>query len=157
MHKSPWKLAFFMLLGLNILFALFLFTATRPKEDMAEKSGEGARFSIDKTFNFTVPVEAYGFKSQLIVRALPSVTSDGRMRMAIQRVDLGRLPLPEEASLALFSRVINREGMAVDVSRREIRFDPAALFEGAVEGDFRVKELNVKEDRYVFEGQLGVS
>lgn len=187
MHKSPWKLAFFMLLGLNILFALFLFTATRPKEDMAElpekkiasrpsmelrlngegfqtlvnreleKSGEGARFSIDNAFNFTVPVEAYGFKSQLIVRALPSVTSDGRMRMAIQRVDLGRLPLPEEASLALFSRVMNREGMAVDVSRREIRFDPAALFDGAVEGDFRVKELNVKEDRYVFEGQLGVS
>ena len=77
--------------------------------------------------------------------------------MAIQRVDLGRLPLPEEASLSVFSRVMNREGMAVDVSRREIIFDPAALFEGAVEGDFRVKELNVKEDRYVFEGQLGVS
>lgn len=187
MHKSPWKRAFLILLGLNILMTLVLFAATRPKEEIREfpqkktienpsmelrlngegfetlvnrelkKSGEGARFSIDNTFNFAVPVEAYGFKSTLTVRAVPSVTEGGEVRMAIQSMDLGRLPLPEEASLALFGRVVNRQGMAVDSSHREIRLDPAALFDGTVAGDLRVKELNLKEDRYVFEGQLGVS
>lgn len=187
MHKSLWKRAFFILLGLNIFFVLVLFTATRPKGEIQElrqetivknpsmelrlngegfetlvnreleKSGEGARFYIDNTFNFAVPVEAYGFKSTLTVRAVPSVTEGGEVRMAIQSMDLGRLPLPEEASLALFGRVVNRQGMGVDSSRREIRLNPAALFEGTVAGKLRVKELNLKEDRYVFEGQLGVS
>lgn len=187
MHKSPWKRAFFILLGLNILFVLILLWMTRPNNETSDvpqkntlenpamelslngegfealinrelkKSGEDVRFSIDDTFNFAVPVEAYGFKSTLIVRAVPSVTEEGEVRMAIQSMDLGRLPLPEEASLALFGRVVNRQGMAVDSSRREIRLNPAALFEGTVAGNLRVKELNLKEDRYVFEGQLGVS
>nr|WP_296153998.1 DUF2140 family protein [uncultured Peptoniphilus sp.] len=187
MHKSPWKRAFFILLGLNILFVLVLLWVTRPNNETSEfpqkntlenpamelslngegfealinrelkKSGEDVRFSIDDTFNFAVPIEAYGFKSTLIVRAVPSVTEEGVVRMAIKSMDLGGLPLPEEASLALFSRIVNREGMTVESSHREILLDPATLLKGTVAGDFRIKELNLKEDRYVFEGQLGVS
>ncbi|MFR9296858.1 MAG: DUF2140 family protein, partial [Aedoeadaptatus pacaensis] len=101
MHNSSWKIAFLLLLAVNIIVLVGLFILSRPKErpkeeeivineksnyevsltrealesamrEGLERSGSDIRFSVADGFYFRIPVEAYGMRSELVLKSNPT-------------------------------------------------------------------------------------
>ena len=185
MHNCPWKIAFLLLLAVNIIVLLGLFLFSRPEDLPQEEetaateqsnyeitltkealesamrrglkeSGSDARFSIADGFYFRIPVEAYGVKSELVLQTRPVAHEDGTVHMKLERLNLGRLPLPEGAALAMAQEAVSIRGLTLSPAQREIVLDPNAFMPEHM-GTLRAKVLDVENHRYVFEGNLGAN
>ncbi len=185
MHNCPWKIAFLLLLAINLILLIGLFILSRP-EDMPEEeetanieksnyeitltkealenalrrglkeSGSDARFSIADGFYFRIPVDAYGIRSELVLKTRPLAYKDGTVHMKLERLNFGHLPLPEGAALSMAASAVDVRGLTLVPSQREIVLDPNAFMPEHV-GTFRAKLLDVDNHRYVFEGNLGAN
>lgn len=185
MHNCPWKIAFLLLLAVNLIVLLGLFLFSRPEDLPQEEetaiieksnyeitltkealesalrrglkeSGSDARFSIADGFYFRIPVQAYGMKSELVLKTQPVAHEDGTVHMKLERLNLGRLPLPEGAALSMAQEAVSIPGLKLLPTQREIVLDPNAFMPEHM-GTLRAKVLDVKNHRYVFEGNLGAN
>lgn len=183
MHNSSWKIAFLLLLAVNVIVLVALFILSRPKDRPEEeenvineksnyevnltreafentmrrgleRSGSDVRFSIADGFYFRIPVEVYGIRSELVLKTNPTAYKDGTVHMKVERLNLGSLLLPEGAALSLAQSSVDVEGLKLVPAQKEIILDPNAFVPEHV-GTLRAKVLDVKNDRYVFEGNLG--
>lgn len=182
MHNSSWKIAFLLLLAVNIIVLLGLFILSRPEDRPEEeivineksnyevsltrealesamreglaRSGSDIRFSVADGFYFRIPVEAYGVRSELVLKTTPMAHKDGTVHMKVERLNLGSLLLPEGAALSLAQAAVDVEGLRLLPSQKEIVLDPNAFVPEHM-GTLRAKVLDVKNGRYVFEGNLG--
>ena len=185
MHNCPWKIAFLLLLAVNLIVLMGLFIFSRPEDLPQEEqtaaieksnyeitltkealesamrrglkeSGSDARFSIADGFYFRIPVQAYGMKSELVLKTQPVADKDGTVHMKLERLNLGHLPLPEEAALSMAASTVAIDGLKLLPAQREIVLDPNAFMPEHM-GTLRAKVLDVKNHRYVFEGNLGAN
>ncbi|WP_077074830.1 DUF2140 family protein [Aedoeadaptatus urinae] len=183
MHNSSWKIAFLLLLAVNIIVLAGLYILSRPKDrpeeeeieineksnyevsltkealesamrEGLERSGSDIRFSVADGFYFRIPVEAYGMRSELVLKTNPIAYKDGTVHMKVERLNLGSLLLPEGAALSLAQAAVDVEGLKLLPAQKEIVLDPNAFMPEHM-GTLRAKVLDVKNDRYVFEGNLG--
>lgn len=172
MHNCPWKIAFLLLLAVNLFLLAGLFILSRPEdlppaEEAAaiEKSnyeitltkealesvmrrglkenGSDARFSVADGFYFRIPVEAYGMKSELVLKTQPVAGADGTVHMKLERLNLGRFPLPEGAALSMAKDAVAIPGLTLLPAQREIVLDPNAFMPEHL-GTLRAKVLDVK-------------
>ena len=185
MHNSSWKIAFLLLLAVNIIVLAGLFILSRPKDwpeeekieineksnyevsltrealesamrEGLERSGSDIRFSVADGFYFRIPVDAYGIRSELVLKTRPLAYKDGTVHMKLERLNFGHLPLPEGAALSMAASAVDVRGLTLVPSQREIVLDPNAFMPEHV-GTFRAKLLDVDNHRYVFEGNLGAN
>ncbi|MDY3118511.1 MAG: DUF2140 family protein [Peptoniphilus sp.] len=185
MHNSMWKVAFLLLLTVNIFVLAGLFLLTRPRATNGEEdavineksdyeviltkealetavnrglkeSGSGVRFSVADGFYFRIPVEAYGVKSTLVLKTAPSADKEGAVCMKVERLNLGSLPLPEGAGLSLAGSAVNVHGLRLLPAKKEIVLNPG-VFLPEQAGNLRAKVLDIENERYVFEGNLGAN
>lgn len=185
MHNSSWKIAFLLLLAVNLIVLVGLFILSRPKDrpeeeeivineksnyevsltrealesamrEGLERSGSDIRFSVADGFYFRIPVQAYGMKSELVLKTRPVAHEDGTVHMKLERLNLGRLPLPEGAALSMAQEAVSIPGLKLLPAQREIVLDPNAFMPEHM-GTLRAKVLDVKNHRYVFEGNLGAN
>ena len=118
MHNCPWKIAFLLLLAVNLIVLLGLFLLSRPEDLPQEEetaateksnyeitltkealesalrrglkeSGSDARFSIADGFYFRIPVQAYGMKSELVLKTRPVAHEDGNRAHEIGALKFG--------------------------------------------------------------------
>lgn len=185
MHNCPWKIAFLLLLAVNLLLLIGLYVLSRPEDlpqeeetAVIEKSNyeitmtkealesairrglkeseSDARFSIADGFYFRIPVEAYGIKTELVLKTEPLAYKDGTIHMKLERLNFGRLPLPEGMALSMAAPAVTIPGLKLLPAQREIVLDPNAFMPEHF-GTLRAKILDVKNHRYVFEGNLGAN
>ncbi|MDY6045171.1 MAG: DUF2140 family protein [Peptoniphilus sp.] len=124
-------------------------------KELKEKNDD-VRFVLDDEFHFYIPLSFYGIERELAVDAKPYAGEDGYIHMTIERMDLGRIALPEQAVLSLAASVVDDEGIRIDASAREVVLDPESFFTDGI-GRLRAEELDTAKDRYIFEGRLEVS
>lgn len=182
MKQRNWKKAFGILAALNLLILAAVLFLARPTgevktEETIPKKGniqiameaDALRSVIDRGLSeagiegtveagdgirLSMPVEAYGISSALSVRTEPRATKDGRIELAVKEAKLGQIPLPPAETVAMASRLFQKDGVAFDSARRSIVIDPAMWAIGGIR-DLKAIEMNAAEGRYIFEGTLG--
>ena len=101
-------------------------------------------------------MEAYGIKTELVLKTEPLAYKDGTVHMKLERLNFGRLPLPEGMALSMAAPAVTIPGLKLLPAQREIVLDPNAFMPEHF-GTLRAKILDVKNHRYVFEGNLGAN